>query len=88
MGKIGSLHEWTRFLDAHSDDEAAAELSKHALRLDGVYEDLCTAILPLWDSPTGEVTDVLMAARSALTEAAGMLEQVRARFHAGEREIA
>ena len=88
MTRIGSLHEWARFLDARSDDEATAALARHVARLDAVYEELGSAMVPFWNSPTGEVAEVLMVARSCLTEAVGMLESVSARFRAGEREIA
>ena len=36
----------------------------------------------------GEVAEVLLIARTALAEAAGMLDSVAARFDAGERELA
>ena len=88
MARIGSLNEWSRFLDAKNDDEAAAELAKYARRIDAVYEHLSTVVIPLWNSPTGEVADVLMVARAAMADAAGMLESVRARYLSGEREIA
>jgi hypothetical protein len=88
MTRIGSLHEWARYLDAHSDEEATAALTRHVARLDAVYDELGAVMTPLWGSPTGEVGEVLMVARSCLTEAVGMLESVAARFRAGEREIA
>jgi hypothetical protein len=88
MTRTGSLHEWARFLDAHSDEEATAALSQHVARLDAVYDELGAVMTRLWASPTGEVAEVLMVARSCLTEAVGMLESVSARFRAGEREIA
>ena len=86
MPRIGSLHEWARYLDAKSDDEAAAELARFSRQIDGLYDELSAVVVRLFDSPTGEVADVLLVARSALAEAAGMLDAVRARFDAGERE--
>jgi hypothetical protein len=88
MARLGSLDEWTHFLDAKSDDESAAALARHCARLDATYEELCSSILPLWDSPTGEVVEALMVARSAMAEAIGMLMSVRSRFDSGERETA
>ncbi len=88
MRRIGALNEWARFLDARNDADAAAELNLHIRRLDGVYESLCSVGSLLSDSPTGEVLDVLSVARSTVLEAIGMLESVRARFNAGERETA
>lgn len=88
MTRIGSLKEWARFLDARNGQDAAAELNLHIRRLDGVYESLCAEGSLLSDSPTGEVLDVLRVARSTVWEAIGMLESVRARFNAGERESA
>ena len=88
MPRIGSLHEWARFLEAKSNDEAAAQLTRYSRQIDGLYDDLSAVIVRLFDSPTGEVADVLLVARSALAEAAGMLDAVRARFDAGERESA
>ena len=88
MPRIGSLHEWARVLEAKGDDEAAAELARFSRQIDGLYDDLSAVVVRLFDSPTGEVADVLLVARSALAEAAGMLDAVRARFDAGERESA
>ena len=88
MRRIGSLNEWARFLDAHTDEEAAAELNLHMRRLENVYESLCSTGSLLADAPTGEVLDVLSVARATVLEAIGMLESVRARFNAGERETA
>ena len=88
MASIGSLNEWARFLDAKSDDEAAAAAGGHAARLESVYEELCACIVPLWDVPTGQVAEDLMVARSAVIEAISVLESVRAGFDSGEREIA
>ena len=47
-----------------------------------------SVVVKLFESPTGEVADVLIMARTALADAAGMLDSVRARFDAGERETA
>ena len=88
MPRIGSLHEWARFLEAKGDDEAAGELARFSRQIDGLYDELSAVVVRLFDSPTGEVADVLLVARSALAEAAGMLDAVRARFDAGERESA
>ena len=88
MSRIGSLHEWARFLSAKSDEEAAAELARYSRQIDRLYDDLSALVVRLFDSPTGEVADVLLVARSSLAEAAGMLDSVRARFDAGERESA
>jgi len=63
-------------------------LSRFSRQIDGLYDELSAVVVRLFDSPTGEVADVLLVARSALAEAAGMLDAVRARFDAGERESA
>jgi hypothetical protein len=86
--RIGSLHEWLRFLDAKNDDDAAAELAMLSRHIDVIYSDLSALVVRLFESPTGEVADVLILARTALAEAAGMLDSVRGRFDAGERETA
>lgn len=88
MTRAGALHEWARFLEARSDDEAAAQLARHVARLDEVYDGLRVAMTPLWSCPSGEVGEALMVARTCLTEAIGLIETVQARFNAGEREIA
>lgn len=88
MRRIGSLNDWTRFLDAHGDDEATAALTGHIRYLDRVYDDLNSLMRQLWDSPGTEVGDTLQIARMAIAETAGMLESVRDRYDAGERESA
>jgi hypothetical protein len=88
MTRTGSLHEWARFLDARSDDEAVAQLAQHVAHLDEVLDDLRVATSPLWTCPTGEVGESLMVSRTCLAEAIGSLETVKARFNAGGREIA
>ncbi len=86
MRRIGSLEEWIRFLEAGSRDDAAATLSGYSRQIDAQYADLGRIVRDLYESPTGEVADVLMMARSALAEAAGMLDSVRARIEDGDRE--
>ena len=87
MPRIGSLNEWARFLGTKSDDEAAAALAHISRQIDGLYDELSSVVVLLFDSPTGEVADVLLVARSAMAEAAGMVDSVRLRFD-GEREPA
>ncbi len=77
MRRIGSLDEWLRFLEAGSRDDAAATLSGYSRQIDAQYADLGRIVRDLYESPTGEVADVLLMARSALAEAAGMLDSVR-----------
>lgn len=88
MRRLGSLEEWLRFLEARTDQDAVAELTGYSRQLDGLYRDLSGVVVRLYDSPTGEVADVLLIARTALAEAAGMLDSVASRFDAGEREPA
>ena len=88
MRRLGSLHEWLRFLEATDDQDAIAKLVRTSRQLDGLYADLSAVVVRLYDSPTGEAAEVLLIARTALAEAAGMLDSVAARFDAGERELA
>lgn len=88
MPRLGSLNEWARYLGTRSDEEAAAALAKLSRQIDCLYDDLSVVTVRLSDSPTGEVADVLAVARSALAEAAGMLDAVQVRFDSGEREPA
>ena len=88
MRRIGALEEWFRFLEARNRDDAAAMLSGYSRQIDAQYADLGRIVRDLYESPTGEVADVLMMARSALAEAAGMLDSVRARIEDGDREPA
>ena len=88
MGRLGSLPEWERFLEVADDRDAIAALMRLARQVDGLYADVSSMVVRLYDSPTGEVADVLLIARTALAEAAGMLESVASRFDAGEREPA
>ena len=88
MRRLGSLDEWLRFIEAKSDDDAIAQLILWSRQIAGLYADLSSLVVRLYDAPTGEVADVLLIARTALAEAAGMLDSVAARFDAGEREPA
>jgi hypothetical protein len=85
-GLIGSLDEWRRFLGANDRQEAAYMLLVHSRALDEVYDDLSRIIRSLYESPTGEVTDTVLIARTAIAEAAGMLDSVRHRFDEADRE--
>lgn len=87
-GRIGSLHEWLRFLETRDADDAAARLAGYSRQIDSMYDDLNRLVRALYDSPTGEVADVMLIARTALAEAAGMLDTVKARFENGELEPA
>jgi hypothetical protein len=77
-----------RFLEARTADDAAATLSGYSRQIDTQYADLGRVVRELYESPTGEVADVLMMARTALAEASAMLDSVRARLYDGEREPA
>jgi len=88
MGKVGSISEWYRFLDARSDDEAVTTLLTHVSRLYAVQEDLRFSVSRLSYSPGGEVSGTLGIAFGAISEAMEVLESVAARFRAGERGIA
>lgn len=84
----GTLHEWYRFLDVHSDEEAVCELRRHQGRLEGVYDELEKSSRRLSCCPDADVEDALRVARLSLSEAVEMLGGVVSRFRAGEHEIA
>jgi hypothetical protein len=86
--KVGSIQEWYRFLDARSTDEAVAELRRHVARIDTAYAEVENAFRRLAYCPGGEVDELLMIARTSLSEAVEMLQQVTGRFRAGEHQIA
>jgi hypothetical protein len=88
MKAAGSLHQWYRFVDAHSDDEAVSTLLTHVSRLYHVQEDLRVPLSRLSYSPDAEVSQCLLTAFNAISEAMETLESVAARFRAGERGIA
>ena len=88
MGRVGTVSEWYRFLDARSEDEAVATLLTHVSRLYSVQEDLRFSVSRLTYSPGGDVSETLGIAFGAISEAMEMLETVAARFRAGERGIA
>lgn len=77
---IGSLDDWRRFLESGTDDDACSQLASYSRHLDQLHSELSQVVVTLYDSPTGDVADVLRIARTALAEAAGMLDSVRARF--------
>ena len=84
----GSMHEWYRFLDARSDDEAVCELMRHSARLELVYDELVKAARGLNYAPGGDVDAALAVTRATLGEAIEMLDGVVRRFRAGEHEMA
>lgn len=85
MSRGGRLSEWYRFLDAHSDDEAASVVRRHMARLDEVYGNLHWEVRELASAPGGEVEEVLRVARTAVAEAIELLDDLVGRFRAGER---
>lgn len=86
MSRQGRLSEWYRFLDARSDEEAAGEIRRHMARLEEVYDNLHWETRSLAASPGGEVDEVLRVARTSVAEAIELLDDVAARFRAGERD--
>lgn len=86
--RVGALHEWYRFLDAHSDDEAVVELCRHMNRIQEAHDLVDKAYRRLAYSPGGEVDEVLALARTSLSDAEEMLQEVANRFRAGERHLA
>lgn len=86
--RVGSIHEWYRFLDAHSDDEAVSELFRHVSRLDEAQDLVVRAYGRLAYAPGGEVDELLLLARTSLSDASRALQHVAERFRAGEHRIA
>jgi hypothetical protein len=86
MNRVGRLGEWYRFLDARSDEEAVSEIRRHMARLDDVYGNLHWETRLLAASPGGDVEEVLRVARTSVAEAIELLNDVAARFQAGERD--
>jgi len=84
----GSMHEWYRFLDARSDDEAACALTRHSAQLDEVLTALEHVSRGLYYAPGGDVDQALRVSASTLGEAIEMLNDVLRRFRAGEHQIA
>lgn len=84
----GSIQEWYRFLDAHSDDEAVCELLRHSTKLEQVYDQLIGATRGLSYAPGGDVDQALNVARVTLGEAIEMVNDVVRRFRAGEHRVA
>lgn len=80
-----TIHEWYRFLDAHSDDEAVCELRRLSTRLHDVLVELDLNSRPLGYCPDPDVDQALRVSRSTLGEAIEFLEQTAGRFRAGER---
>ena len=85
--QTGRLHDWYRYLEANSDEEAAGVLKGHTFRLSEVYNDLCWELTQLAGTPSADLEEVLRVARCAVGEALDVLDEVAARFRAGEREI-
>lgn len=84
MRRVGSISEWYRFLDARSDDEAVYQLRRRAAKLTAAHDAVDEAFRSLAYAPGGEVDDAVQVARSALSEALDMVNDVICRFRAGE----
>lgn len=81
----GSIQEWYRFLDAHSDDDAVCEVRRLAGRLDAAHVELDTCFRALAYAPDDELGEALRICRTTLSDAVQQLLEVGARFQAGER---
>ena len=86
MSKVTQLHEWYRYLDAHSDEEAASILGRHSSRLSDVYGDLVWELKQLAGCPDVDVEEMLRLARQAVGDTLDLLGEVAVRFRAGERD--
>lgn len=84
----GSQHEWFRFLDASSDDEAVAELARWSASLKGAYDELARLCRGLADAPDPDLHEVLGVARSTLGEGIDILDATVGRFRTGEHRVA
>jgi hypothetical protein len=78
------MNEWYRFLDARSDDEAVYQLRRRAAKLTAAHDAVDEAFRSVAYAPGGEVDDAVQVARSALSEALDMVNDVIRRFRAGE----
>ncbi|SDR75606.1 hypothetical protein SAMN04488570_0279 [Nocardioides scoriae] len=83
-----STHEWFRFLDVTTEDEAAEELMRWSAALKVVYDDLARQCRGLGDAPGGDLYEVLNVARSTLSEGIDILDDAVRRFRAGEHRVA
>jgi hypothetical protein len=78
------MSEWYRFLDAKSDDEAVYQLRRRAAKLFDAHTAADEAFRLVAYAPGGEVDDAVQVARSSLSEALDLLNDVVRRFRAGE----
>lgn len=84
----GSTHEWFRYLDVASSEEAVAELERWATGLERVYEDLMRESRRLNDAPETSLAEAVGVARATLGEAIDVLHDCTRRFRAGEDQVA
>lgn len=84
----GTMHEWFRFLDARSDDQAIGELRRYVARLDVAYDELEKAGRGLTHAPGGEIDEALRWSRTSLSEAIEMLAEVVSEIRFREQQSA
>ena len=88
MMPSGTMHEWFRFLDADTDEEAISELRRFAARLDSAYDEVEKASRGLINAPGGEVNEGLRWSRTSLSEVIEMLIEVVSEIRSGEQQSA
>ncbi len=78
--------EWYRFFDVVTGEDAASELRRVVVRLEGVHSDLEAIAGPLADAPEGDINEALWIARTAVSDAIDQLEMAGARFWTSEHQ--
>ena len=88
MTRVGSAHEWIRFLDARSDEEAVGKLRRMISCLEVASDELGDVLKFLTGSPSGDLEEVLRVTRYTSEEAIGLLSGVIVRIRLGDPEAA
>ena len=88
MTRVGSAHEWIRFLDAESDEEAVGKLRRMISCLEVASDELGDVLKFLTGSPSADLEEVLRVTRYTSEEAIGLLSGVIVRIRLGDPEAA
>lgn len=78
------MREWYRFLDAQTENEAAAAVLRLSVRFDEICTELAFASKGMGFAPDGDLEDCLRISLTALGDAIDMLNDVLRRIRSDE----
>ena len=85
---VGTTHEWVRFLEVRSAEDAVSELRRMVAHLDAASDEAGSVLTQLSGSPDEDVEEALRVGRASVNEAIGLINGAVMRIRLGDPDAA